>query len=93
MAYFLNLGEKLFGTKKGKPNSAKKIKTIPQDSINWAFTMPLRETIGFNRSDGDRQKKILTRHEIPTQKEYYGTKLYSLKAISLANYLSEFLRK
>lgn len=82
----------LFGTNNSKPKSFKWTENLTPESVDWILAAPLRNTVGFNRSNRDKTKKIYSRHDIVHGIQYdYGTKLYSLKAISLLNYLSDFV--
>ncbi|MDP8267795.1 MAG: hypothetical protein P9L97_03605 [Candidatus Tenebribacter davisii] len=97
------LGEMLFATRipkkkedpsqKKVPKTAKAIhKFAKSNSITRALVEPLMFVTALNLSEKEKQIDIINRHEILHGKDLnYGTKLNSLKSISLLYFVSSIL--
>lgn len=88
------LGKHLYATKNGVPRTKATTENLIDGTLSEAFLLPLREVHGLTASKNDRGKwpDAPNRHEIihgiATD---YGTRLNSLKALSLLDYFVTFV--
>jgi hypothetical protein len=84
----------LFLRQDGKPETAHYVETVAADALQAAILSPLAEVlpIGMSRRERPDGFDALNRHMVMHGESLdYGTRLNSLKAISLLNYVSEVL--
>lgn len=85
------IGKYLFRKLNGKPRTAIYVDQIANDTVMAAFLSPLTKTLPINASEKERPINFngLNRHMVLHGESLdYGTKVNSLKAISLVNYVS-----
>ena len=76
-----------------KPQTAKYVDQIEVETLLAAFLSPLASTLPINASKKQRESDFnqLNRHQVLHGESVgYGTKINSLKAISLINYVALF---
>jgi hypothetical protein len=91
-------GHYLFIGKNGKPETAIYVERISSDKSAAIFLQPLSQSIPINKSKKERDKiqgfNELNRHMVlHGDTSDYGTKVNSLKVISLINYVTQFVTK
>lgn len=86
----------------GRPKASLHVTASARDAFSMAMLSPLANVLPINASGGDRNRRIqdqgltgwreLNRHLVLHGESFdYGTQVNSLKAVSLINYLVDFL--
>lgn len=95
-------GYQFFIKEAGKPQVARHVADAALDAFSAAMLSPLANVLPINASEKDRNRRVqdqglitwreLNRHQVLHGESFdYGTKVNSLKAVSLINYLVGFL--
>lgn len=90
------IGQYLFMRQNKKPQTAIYVEQITDNTIKAALLQPLAQVLPINASEKERDKNFteLNRHMVLHGESLdYGTKVNSLKAISLINYVTHMLIK
>ncbi|WXU00018.1 MAG: hypothetical protein Ctma_0723 [Catillopecten margaritatus gill symbiont] len=90
------VGQYLFMRKDRKPRTAIYVEQVAADTYKAALLSPLAASIPISASEHEREKgfNLLNRHMVLHGESLnYGSKVNSLKAISLINYVSQALKK
>lgn len=85
----------LFLRQNGKPETAAYVEAVAAETLRAALLSPLAEVLPIGQSKRERSEGFdaLNRHTVMHGESLdYGTRLNSLKAISLLNYVSQVLK-
>jgi hypothetical protein len=90
------VGQYLFVKQNKKPQTAIYVERLAADTYEAALLSPLATTTPISASEGERNANVdfLNRHTVLHGESLsYGTKINSLKAVSLINYVSQSLMR